>query len=139
MKKTNPNKAKQSQTNPIPPARYAIRDTKYKPKQTQLVRLRRIQTRSLPAIRVAGAAQIPTGQLLGILKLGTNFNRPLQKKLVFQPLVFYKMQQGPHFAIRRKVGTQQTGQAITKGQLQIRNRKFNALEAVFGEDSVGTI
>ena len=25
------NKPKQSQTNPIPPARYAIRDTKYKP------------------------------------------------------------------------------------------------------------
>jgi len=36
-------------------------------------------------------AQIPTGELLGILKPGTNFKRPLQKKLVFQALVFYKM------------------------------------------------
>jgi len=54
-----------------------------------------------------------------------NFKQPLQKKLVFQALVSYKMQQ--------------TRQAITNWQLQIGNRKFNALEAVFGADSVGTI
>ncbi len=31
---------KQSQTNPIPPARYAIRDTRYKPNQTQSPRIK---------------------------------------------------------------------------------------------------
>jgi len=53
-----------------------------KPKQSQF------QTRSE---FIPKGAEIPTGELLGILKPGTNFKRALQKKLVFQALVFYKM------------------------------------------------
>ncbi len=103
-------------TNPIPQrdTQYAIRDTRYKPNQTQPVV-------SLPVLPVLSLPK-------GACRRGrTYFKRALQKKLVFQALVFYKMQQ--------------TG--------QIGSRKFNASprpcgrgrgsEAVFGAGSVGTI
>jgi len=54
------NKPKQSQTNPIPPARYAIRNTRYE-----------IQTQTNP-IQSRSAAQIPTAELPGIFKPATN-------------------------------------------------------------------
>ncbi len=55
----------QTQSKPIPQrdTQYAIRDTRYKPNQSR------------------SEAEIPTGELLGILRPGTNFKRQIYSKM----------------------------------------------------------